>query len=138
MTGVPCYLVDTNVLVRYLANDHEKHSPAARRLMESLKAGKLHLEIPLIAIVETIHTLRKHYRHEPEIIVTEMLKILNSPWIRLTAPAWIMDALDDFKARRASFGDACVAAEARVSGRTIASFDQGFDGMDGVRRYEPK
>ena len=138
MSSAPNYLVDTNILLRFLVNDHAEHGAAVNRLIDSVKARKATLEVPFITIVETIHTLRSFYDRDRAAIGKEMLKILTAPGVKLSAPVWILDAIEEYRTRNVSFGDACIAAEARMGNLPVASFDQGLDSFPGVKRFEPK
>jgi len=134
----PHYLIDTNILVRFLRDDHAAFSSASRKLFEKARSGKLTLLIPFISIVETLHVLRSQYRVDQALSAREMIKILNAPGVELSAPGWIGEALGDYMKKGMSFGDACIAAEARANNYTVASFDGDFDAMAGVKRHEPK
>ena len=138
MTGVPCYLLDTNIILRFLRGDHATHSPRSKALFDKARNGNVILEIPFIAIIETLHTLLKFYKVEKQLACQEILKILNSRGIRFTGPHWIFEAFNEFLTRKISFGDVCIACEARSSGRVIASFDGDFDLLADVKRFEPK
>jgi predicted nucleic-acid-binding protein len=133
----PAYLVDTNVLLRFLTNDHKTHSPAARQLIEGATEGKLELRIPLIAIAETVFTLQAFYEIERKPLGTELLKILNAPGVTLACPDWVLDAVEIYRTRNVSFGDACLAAHAISAALAVASFDQGLSKFDGLNRFEP-
>ena len=137
MTSIPTYLLDTNILLRFLRNDHPAYSGASRKLFEKANAGKLQLLIPFIAIVEAFHVLRTQYKTDRTLAAREMIKINNAAGVSLSAPAWISDAIDEYSKSSISFGDACIAAEARATKVTIASFDTDFDNM-GVKRHEPR
>jgi len=132
------YLVDTNVLLRYLMNDHPEHSEAARKLVEEAGRGKVALHVPFIAVAETIFTLQRFYRVAREDIGREFLKVLSAPGIKVVGPGWVLEAVEEYRTRNVSFGDACLAAEARTEKLPIVSFDRGLDSFAGVRRVEPK
>lgn len=138
MTVVPVYLIDTNVMVRFITGNHVDHSERSKALFESAKRGLLRLEIPFVAIVETFYVLTKTYKVEKKIAGNAILKLLNAKGIRLLAPNWIQDAINEYLSEPVSLADACIAAEARSLGHTIASFDRDFDFLKDVKRYEPR
>jgi predicted nucleic acid-binding protein len=131
-------LVDANVLLRYLMNDHAEHSPSAKKLVEDAGRGTIALHLPFIAVTETIFTLQRFYGVGREEIAREFLKVLSAPGIKLACPGWILEAVEEYGMRNISFGDACLAAEARSENLPIASFDRGFDAFPGIKRFEPK
>jgi predicted nucleic-acid-binding protein len=138
MRARPTYLVDTNVLLRYLVNDDPRSSQAARRLIEEAGSGKIDLEIPFISMVETIHVLERFYRVPRYEIGREIPKLLSAPGVKLLGSPWVLEALESYRTGNASFGDACIAAEARAEGLPVASFDRDFSGFPGIEWFEPK
>jgi predicted nucleic-acid-binding protein len=131
-------LVDTNILLRFLMNDHLEHGKRAKGLIERAGAGKVTLFVPFITIVETLFTLQSFYQIQKESIGLQLLKVLSAPGIKIGADAWILEAIDEYRTRNVSFGDACLAAEARHKNLPIASFDRGIDKFPGIVRFEPK
>ena len=138
MTAKPAYLLDTNILLRFLTNDHPSHGAAAKKLFEDAGSGKISLRIPFIAITETIFTLQSYYEIDRADIGRELLKLLTAPGVTTTCPHWVLEAVEDYQTRNVSFGDACVAAEAKADQIAIASFDRGLDKFPGVKRHEPR
>lgn len=137
MTGPEHFILDTNVLLRFLMNDHAEQSAAAAALIGRASKSDVVLEIPMTVILETVWTLGSFFKLPRHSISSAILTVLSSPGIKLRAPSWVMDAVADFGKLKTSFGDACIAAEAKASGLAIASFDQDFDSFPGVRRYQP-
>ena len=134
----PAYLLDANILLRFLTNDHPIHSSATKKLFEEAGGGRIQLLIPLIAIVESIFTLQSFYEVDRADIGRELLKILTASGVSLTCPDWVLEAVEEYRSRNVSFGDACMAAEAKSRQTTIASFDRDLDKFPDVKRHEPK
>jgi len=137
MSEAVTYLVDTNVLLRYLMNDHPEYGESARQLIAKAGGGEVSLLVPFIAVVETIFTLQRFYQVAREDIGREFLKVLTAPGIKVAGPEWVLEAVEEYRTRNVSFGDACLAAQARTQGLPIASFDRGLDKFSGVERFEP-
>lgn len=106
--------------------------------MERAEKREILLEVPFIAVVEIVFTLRSFYKRNRLEIAREVIKILNTPGINFRGPAWVLDALEEFGKRNVSFGDACIAAEARMLDMPVLSFDKDLDGFDEIVRFEPK
>lgn len=138
MTGVPTYLVDTSVLLRFFVQGDPEKSKAVKKLVQQAGSGKAILEVPFVTVSETVHTLRSVYKFDRSDIAREVLKFLQAAGVELLAPEWLIDALRECQRGKVSFGDACIAAEARKLGRAVASFDRDFDAFDGIMRFEPK
>ena len=56
------YLIDTNVILRYLMADHEKFSPKAKPFMVKVSQEKTKAEIPAVVILECVYVMEKFYR----------------------------------------------------------------------------
>jgi len=138
MTAKPTYLVDSNILLRFLTNDHPSHSAAAKKLFEDAGSGKISLRIPFIVITETIFTLQSYYEIDRPDIGRELLKLLTAPGVTLTCPHWVLEAIENYQSRNVSFGDACLAAEAQVEHLSVASFDRGLNKFPALKRHEPR
>lgn len=135
--GAGRYIVDANILLRFFLNDHAIQSAAAKDLIQKAAKGTVVLEVPFVTVLETTFTLGRVYKQPRRLIADELLKLLSSPGIRLRAPTWVLDAIEELGSRKSSFGDACIAAEARESTFPIASFDADFDSYPGVQRLNP-
>lgn len=131
------FIVDANVILRFFLNDHKDHSPAARALMSKARNGEAQLEVPFLTLLETAFTLGRTYKHPQRQIADELAKLLNSPGIKSLAPSWISEALELFGTGSLSFGDACIATEARHAGLRVASFDTDFDSLPDITRFDP-
>ncbi len=138
MTSRPAYLLDANILLRYLTNDHRDHGPAAKKLFVDAGSGKISLRLPFIAITEAVFTLQSHYGIDRADIGRELLKLLTAPGVALTCPHWVLEAVEHYQTRNVSFGGACLAAEANADQITVASFDRGLDKFPGLKRHEPR
>ncbi|MBL9144929.1 MAG: PIN domain-containing protein [Verrucomicrobiaceae bacterium] len=124
-------------MIRFFANDHEAHSAAARNLIRMASTGAMVLVVPFTAISETVFTLRKLYKHSRHETVKQMQRLLSAKGIKTAAPSWISDALEEYAKSVVSFGDACIAAEARHLGLAVATFDSDFDSLPGIVRLNP-
>jgi predicted nucleic acid-binding protein len=131
-------LVDADFILRYLLDDHPQNGRAAKKLIEEAGAGKILLEIPFITVSDAIFRLQRIHRIPKANIGRELLKVLSAPGIKLTGPPWLLGAVEEYRTRNISFGDACIAAEARQENLPVASFDKGLDAFPGIKRFEPR
>lgn len=137
MTVVPHYIADTNILLRFLMNDHAEHGKAAQGLVRAASDGNLILVVPYMALSETVFTLRSFYKCDKRATVRELQVLLNSRGIKTTAPGWIKQAFEMYLDHNITFGDACIAAEAEHTQLCVASFDSDFDLLPNVTRFNP-
>lgn len=130
--------LDTNVLLRHLANDHPDHSPRATEYLLAVERGDLKVRMADTVVFETVFTLERSYRYLKARIREGLLAILRLPGIVLSAKGLLERAFDLYVEHSLSFGDAYHAALMERWGLTeIVTFDRGFDRIQGITRTEP-
>jgi len=116
--------VDTNILVRYLAQDDPRQAALATRLFESLSSDSPAF-ISQIVLVETVWVLRSCYAADAAKIGQVIETLLRTETIQLERVEVVWRALRRFRKGRGSFPDALVTELARDAGcERIYSFDQ--------------
>lgn len=81
--------VDTNVIVRYLTNDHPQQSPRARKLVDGQDVW-----VATTVLLETEWVLRSVYRFTPVQIAAALRQFAGLPRVTLENPALAAQALD--------------------------------------------
>ncbi len=81
--------VDTNVIVRYLTNDHPQQSLQARRLVDGQG-----IWVPTTVLLETEWVLRSVYRYTPARIAVALRQFAGMPRVALENPTLTVQALD--------------------------------------------
>ena len=130
------YLLDTNVLLRFLRDDHVRFSPATRALFSDASDGKCVLILTEVTVAEAIGVLLSHYKTRRAVIVEALRKLILSAGIRCIKQEEIMDALNRFASTNCDFLDCYLAALAAASGDYVATFDRDFDRFDDVKRWQ--
>ena len=119
------YLIDTNVILRYLLADHEKFSPKAKAFMVKVSQEKTRAEIPAVVISECVYVMEKFYRI-PRLEITDTLgRILNFSGIVNPDKSEILEALIKYEASNAEIVD-CLLAASSTPDRVVVSFDKDF------------
>ncbi len=117
------YLIDTNVVLRYLLDDHETHSPMAKVFMLQVSAGKNKAEIPEVVVVECVYVMEKFYEIPRTEIVESLSGILNFTGIVNTDRSEILKALLKYKTSNTDIVD-CILAAQSSSEKVVVSFDK--------------
>ena len=119
----PIYLIDANVLLRYLLADHPEHYRHAKAFMERLKEGEVRAQLAEGVLVECVYVLLKVYK-VPRSEVADTLRAL------LGYRGWVNDdlgvyheALQLFDDRRVDIVDGLLYARAQANGWEVHSFD---------------
>jgi predicted nucleic-acid-binding protein len=118
--------LDTNVLVRYLAQDDPRQSARATRLVERGLTDEIAGFIGLVVLVETALVLQRLYRASPEEIRQTVHDLLGSRCIVVESRDVVARALAVCASDGCGFADAVIAASAANAGcDRILTFDRG-------------
>ena len=126
-------LVDTNLIVRYLVQDHEKHAKAAGRLLEACDRGEVVIVVLPAVLAECVFVLESFYEHPRADIASALSRFVSSPGIEISEVAIHLDALERYKRTKIHFVDCLIAATAAAENVAVASFDQDFRKFTDVR-----
>jgi predicted nucleic acid-binding protein len=126
-------LVDTNLIVRYLVNDHEKHARAAGKLFEACDRGEVIVVVLPAVLAECAFVLESFYRHPRADIASALGRLISSPGVEISEVAVHLDALNRYKGTKAHFVDCLIAAHAAARNVAVCSFDQDFRKFADVR-----
>jgi predicted nucleic acid-binding protein len=125
-------LVDTSLIVRYLVQDHEKHSKAAGKLFDACDRGDVVIVVLPAVLAECVFVLESFYEHPRGDIASALGRLISSPGVEID-PAIHLDALDRYRKTKVHFVDCLIAATAASEDMPVASFDQDFRKFTDVR-----
>lgn len=121
--------LDTNVLVRFLAQDDVKQAAAATRLIEKELTVSRQGFISLVVMSELCWVLSSIYSATAEEVITTVQDLLNTPQFQVERREAVRTAIAKLKTsptRKAGFVDALIAAIAESAGCTeTVTFDKG-------------
>lgn len=124
--------LDTNILVRYLAQDDARQSPQATRLLESMSSDAPGF-VSNVALIETTWVLEDIYAMPKTEVVGLVESLLQTDALVLQSANVVWQALRSFASSRAEFTDHLIerigAAEgcsATVTFDKIAARDTGM------------
>ena len=120
----PQYLLDTNVLIRFLVHDDPVQSPQADALFAHADGGECMLILTDVAIAESVWVLSVAYKIERGRIADSLSTLMGKAGIRCLNRECMLDALARFKSTTCDFLDCYLAAMAVDSGNSVASFDR--------------
>jgi predicted nucleic-acid-binding protein len=126
-------LVDTNLIVRHLVQDHEKHAKAAGRLFDACDRGDVVIVVLPAVLAECVFVLDSFYEHSREDIASALGTLISSPGVEINEATIHLDALDRYRKTKVHFVDCLIAATASAENTPVASFDQNFRKFADVR-----
>jgi predicted nucleic-acid-binding protein len=116
--------LDTNVLVRYLAQDDPVQSPKATEFIEHRLTEDDPGFVSVVAMVETAWVLERAYRLSDAVIAAAIERTLQADVLVIESEQAIFTAMTALKEGRGSFADALIGALGAKAGcsRTL-TFD---------------
>ena len=111
-------IVDANVILRYLLNDHKEHSKKAKAIIEKNRF-KLTNEI----IAEVVYVLEKVYEIKRKIICESLLNVIESCDVEMEYEL-IKTALKLFAYRKLDFVDCLLYSYYKVNNEIVVTFDK--------------
>ena len=126
-------LVDTNLIVRYLVQDHEKHAKAAGKLFDACDRGDVVIVMLPAVLAECEFVLESFYEHARGDITSALGRLISSPGVEIDGAAIHLDALDRYRKTKVHFVDCLIAATAATESMPVASFDRDFRKFTDVR-----
>lgn len=125
--------LDTNVLVRYFAQDDVAQSAKASQLIESLHETQQGF-ITQIVLIETIWVMKRLFEADRETVSAIVKNMLQVPSFIIENREAVSHAVDLFSTTNADFADCLIAKVAELNGCTdVMTFDQGAAKSCGMR-----
>ncbi len=131
------YLLDANVLVRFLVQDDVKQSAAATALFEKAERHEVRLHLDSLIVAESVYVLMGRYRRTRAEVASVLLAIVQNAGVETMDEGTVSDALHRFAAINVDFSDAWLAARAAQLDHPVASFDRDLDKFKDIKRQEP-
>ena len=126
-------LVDTNLIVRYLVQDHEKHAKAAGKLFDACDRGDVVIAVLPVVLAECVFVLESFYEHPRGHISSALGRLISSPGVEIRGATIHLDALERYRKTKVHFVDCLLAATAAAHDTPVATFDQDFRKFADVR-----
>lgn len=132
------FLLDANVLVRFLVQDEPRQSRAATAVFEKAERGEIRLHLDALVVAEAVYALTRRYGKSRADVAGALLSVIQNSGIETMGMEVVSDALQRFGVVNADFVDAWLAAMAAQKGMAVASFDHDLDKFKDIRRFEPR
>jgi predicted nucleic-acid-binding protein len=117
-------IIDTNLIVRYLVNDHHDHYEIARKFFELVRAGKIKALLEQSVFTETIFVLAKIYEVPKDKIKDSLIGLLEYKGIYNLDKEILVEALDIYVTTNLHIVDCIIIARAEIEKIAIKTFDQ--------------
>lgn len=137
MSAKKTLLIDANLILRLLRNDHAEHSKLARDLFTRATRGELVLHVSSYTIAEVAHVLRSGYKVSRTDSASALIKVINLSGVSLGAETWVLDGLQRYLATNVDIADCFLAAQSVALAKAVVSFDADLKKFRDITRLSP-
>jgi predicted nucleic-acid-binding protein len=124
------YLIDTNIILRYLLDDHLEFSPKALQFMTEISNAEKKAEILDVVVLECIYVMEKFYKIPRDAIADRLSRILSFGGIINSNKAILVSALLTYQKLPIDFVD-CLLNAYSCQDKVVVSFDRDFRVLKG-------
>ncbi|KJE26972.1 PIN domain protein [Geobacillus kaustophilus] len=105
------YILDTNIIIRFLANDDEEQSSVAYRVFEKAVNGEFVFLLHPLVVAECCWVLEsKRYGYTKGEIASKLKQIIEASCVKTTGKEVVEKALDAYARCSVDFADAYLSA----------------------------
>lgn len=115
--------LDTNVLVRYLAQDDPKQSGLATRLLEEQLSPADRGFVSLVVLLETVWVMESRYDADAAMVAHILDDLLQAPTLEVQDAAAARDAVQRYRKGGVDLHDCLIVALAATRKARVLTFD---------------
>ena len=117
--------LDTNVIVRYLAQDDVRQAAISTRLIEGSLSAEARGFVSIVTLAEIVWVMSSNYRAARAAVADIVEGLLTAPQLAIEKADVIWRALRAFRESKADFSDAVIVELGRDAGCTkTVTFDR--------------
>lgn len=120
------YLIDTNVIIRFLVGDHEEHLRQSSKIFERIEACEIEVVILESVVMEAFFVLSKFYKLPKKEVIHDLKRILSLDGVVNDDKLILFETLSLVENKNIDFVDALICAKHILQGFEILSFDNDF------------
>lgn len=115
--------LDTNVLVRYLAQDDARQSARATRLLEQELTAADRGFVSLVALLETVWVMESRYGADAELVSDILTDLLDAPTLEVQDAGAVRAALQRYRGGGVDLHDCLIVTLAEARNARVVTFD---------------
>ncbi len=116
------YLIDTNIIIRFLVGDHEEHLKIATEIFTKIENAQIKAEILDSVLMEAYFVLVKFYKLPKNEVLEDLKKLIALKGIT-GDKILLLETLNILLNKNIDFVDALICAKAKLYGYEKLSFD---------------
>ena len=117
------YLLDTNIIIRFLVGDNEEHLAKSTEYFEQIELGSMEVEILSDVLMEAFFVLTKFYKLPKIEVISDLKTILSFEGVVNKDKVILFEALSIIENKNIDFVDALICAKCKLQNYNKLSFD---------------
>ncbi len=117
------YLLDTNIIIRFLVGDHQEHLVTSIKYFKEIESAKLQVEILDSVLMEAFFVLTKFYKLPKDEVINDLKTILALNGVINSNKPILYETLSIIEVKNIDFVDALICAKSKLQGFNKLSFD---------------
>ena len=118
------YLLDTNIIIRFLVGDNEEHLAKSTEYFEQIELGSMEVEILSGVLMEAFFVLTKFYKLPKIEVISDLKTILSFEGVVNKDKVILFEALSIIENKNIDFVDALICAKCKFQNYEKLSFDK--------------
>ena len=118
------YLLDTNIVIRFLVGDNEEHLAKSTEYFEQIELGSMEVEILSDVLMEAFFVLNKFYKLPKVEVISDLKTILSFEGVVNKDKVILFEALSIIENKNIDFVDALICAKCKFQNYEKLSFDK--------------
>ncbi len=117
------YLLDTNVIIRFLVGDHKAFLKQSIEYFKEIESAKLQVEILEGVLMEAFFVMTKFYKLPKSEVISDLKSILALEGVINSNKTILHETLTIIDTKNIDFVDALICAKSNLQGYGKLSFD---------------
>ena len=118
------YLLDTNIIIRFLVGDNEEHLAKSTEYFEQIELGSMEVEILSDVLREAFFVLTKFYKLPKIEVISDLKTILSFEGVVNKDKVILFETLSIIENKNIDFVDALICAKCKFQNYEKLSFDK--------------
>ena len=118
------YLLDTNIIIRFLVGDNEEHLKKSNEYFEQIEKASMEVEILSDVLMEAFFVLTKFYKLPKIEVISDLKTILSFEGVVNKDKVILFEALNMIENKNIDFVDALICAKCKFQNYEKLSFDK--------------
>ncbi len=117
------YLLDTNIIIRFLVGDNEEHLAKSTEYFEQIELGSMEVEILSDVLMEAFFVLTKFYKLPKIEVISDLKTILSFEGVVNKDKVILFETLSIIENKNIDFVDALICAKCKFQNYEKLSFE---------------